>query len=169
MYVPYDYRSHRCMTNDVSLASFSLQEKQLEELREEAKARTGQGRDWARDGPEKDALVATKLQIAEAHGAALNDGHVKPYKYMQYTHNMMYEIYTIYYIDHIYIFCCFQLLSSLKGYVNRLMMSWRSFGNSSGWVSRAFVRDAPRLNREGLKRQLAELQALDSLHFARSS
>lgn len=43
------------------------QETQLQQLREEAKARTGQGRDWARDGPEKDALVETKLRIAEAH------------------------------------------------------------------------------------------------------
>lgn len=43
------------------------QEAQLQQLREEAKARTGQGRDWARDGPEKDALVETKLRIAEAH------------------------------------------------------------------------------------------------------
>lgn len=42
------------------------QETQLQQLREEAKARTGQGRDWARDGPEKDALVETKLRIAEA-------------------------------------------------------------------------------------------------------
>ncbi|OLP84436.1 hypothetical protein AK812_SmicGene34691 [Symbiodinium microadriaticum] len=43
------------------------EESELEKLREEAKARTGHGRDWARDGPEKDALVETKLQIAEAH------------------------------------------------------------------------------------------------------
>lgn len=43
------------------------QETELEQLREEVKVRTGAGRDWARDGPEKDALVETKLRIAEAH------------------------------------------------------------------------------------------------------
>mmetsp|Transcript_90587 Transcript_90587/g.189450 ORF Transcript_90587/g.189450 Transcript_90587/m.189450 type:complete len:537 (+) Transcript_90587:191-1801(+) len=43
------------------------QEVELQKLRDEAKARAGGGRDWARDGPEKDALVQTKLQIAEAH------------------------------------------------------------------------------------------------------
>eukprot|EP00928_Gymnodinium_smaydae_P001990 TRINITY_DN10706_c0_g1_i1.p1 TRINITY_DN10706_c0_g1~~TRINITY_DN10706_c0_g1_i1.p1 ORF type:complete len:439 (-),score=107.36 TRINITY_DN10706_c0_g1_i1:105-1421(-) len=43
------------------------QEEELRRLREEARVRDGDGRDWARDGPEKDALVATKLQIAEAH------------------------------------------------------------------------------------------------------
>lgn len=48
-------------------AEVARQESELEKLREEAKARTGHGRDWARDGPEKDALVETKLQIAEAH------------------------------------------------------------------------------------------------------
>jgi len=40
-------------------------EAELTELREAARARSG--RDWARDGPEKDALVETKLSIAEAH------------------------------------------------------------------------------------------------------
>eukprot|EP00933_Yihiella_yeosuensis_P006233 TRINITY_DN11092_c0_g2_i4.p1 TRINITY_DN11092_c0_g2~~TRINITY_DN11092_c0_g2_i4.p1 ORF type:complete len:269 (+),score=88.48 TRINITY_DN11092_c0_g2_i4:430-1236(+) len=48
-------------------ATVAQQEEELEKMREEAKIRTGAGRDWARDGPEKDALVATKLQIAEAH------------------------------------------------------------------------------------------------------
>lgn len=43
------------------------QEQELQQLREEAKVRNGTGRDWARDGPEKDALVETKLQIAEAY------------------------------------------------------------------------------------------------------
>merc|ERR1712176_1523026 len=45
----------------------SRQDEELQRLREEACARNGTGRDWARDGPEKDALVETKLQIAEAH------------------------------------------------------------------------------------------------------
>lgn len=40
-------------------------EASLSELREAARAKNG--RDWARDGPEKDALVETKLSIAEAH------------------------------------------------------------------------------------------------------
>jgi len=44
------------------------QEAELQELRQAVMARCGPaGRDWARDGPEKDALVETKLQIAEAH------------------------------------------------------------------------------------------------------
>ncbi|CAK0876400.1 unnamed protein product [Prorocentrum cordatum] len=42
-------------------------EAELEKLREAARLRDGGGRDWARDGPEKDALVETKLRIAEAH------------------------------------------------------------------------------------------------------
>eukprot|EP00913_Durusdinium_trenchii_P007555 g7099.t1 len=53
---------HRALRQEVA-----KQEEELEQLRAEAKARTGQGRDWARDGPEKDALVETKLRIAEAH------------------------------------------------------------------------------------------------------
>ncbi|CAE8612282.1 unnamed protein product, partial [Polarella glacialis] len=48
-------------------AEVARQEAELEQLREEAKARNGAGRDWARDGPEKDALVETKLRVAEAH------------------------------------------------------------------------------------------------------
>jgi len=48
-------------------AEVAKQEEELARLREEAKARSGTGRDWARDGPEKDALVETKLKIAEAH------------------------------------------------------------------------------------------------------
>merc|ERR1712146_557580 len=40
-------------------------EEELSKFREAAQARAG--RDWARDGPEKDALVETKLSIAEAH------------------------------------------------------------------------------------------------------
>ncbi|CAJ1392577.1 unnamed protein product [Effrenium voratum] len=53
---------HRALRQEVA-----RQEEELEQLREEAKARSGQGRDWARDGPEKDALVETKLRIAQAH------------------------------------------------------------------------------------------------------
>eukprot|EP00931_Biecheleriopsis_adriatica_P031884 TRINITY_DN1864_c0_g2_i1.p1 TRINITY_DN1864_c0_g2~~TRINITY_DN1864_c0_g2_i1.p1 ORF type:complete len:391 (+),score=148.86 TRINITY_DN1864_c0_g2_i1:60-1232(+) len=48
-------------------AEVAHQEQELEKLREDARARNGAGRDWARDGPEKDALVETKLLIAEAH------------------------------------------------------------------------------------------------------
>eukprot|EP00929_Paragymnodinium_shiwhaense_P123552 TRINITY_DN9754_c0_g1_i1.p1 TRINITY_DN9754_c0_g1~~TRINITY_DN9754_c0_g1_i1.p1 ORF type:complete len:816 (+),score=199.81 TRINITY_DN9754_c0_g1_i1:87-2450(+) len=43
------------------------QQEELKKLREEASTRKGAGRDWAREGPETDALVETKLQIAEAH------------------------------------------------------------------------------------------------------
>merc|ERR1712107_823973 len=43
------------------------QEEELKCAREEARQRSGEGRNWARDGPEKDALVETKLQVAEAH------------------------------------------------------------------------------------------------------
>merc|ERR1712157_582623 len=48
-------------------AEVAKQDVELQRLREEARIRTGAGRDWARDGPEKDALVQTKLQVAEAH------------------------------------------------------------------------------------------------------
>merc|ERR1712083_1217696 len=48
-------------------AEVARQDTELQRLREEARGRTGAGRDWARDGPEKDALVETKLQVAEAH------------------------------------------------------------------------------------------------------
>merc|ERR1712113_513206 len=47
-------------------AEVARQDIELQRLREEARVRTGAGRDWARDGPEKDALVETKLQVAEA-------------------------------------------------------------------------------------------------------
>jgi len=55
-------QSHRELRGEVA-----RQEEELQRLNEEARARSGMGRDWARDGPEKDALVETKLQIAEAH------------------------------------------------------------------------------------------------------
>merc|ERR1711972_1193294 len=48
-------------------AEVSRQDVELQRLREEARVRSGAGRDWARDGPEKDALVETKMQVAEAH------------------------------------------------------------------------------------------------------
>lgn len=52
-------------THERTKAEVEQHEKELNELRAAAKARTG--RDWARDGPEKDELVKTKLSIAEAH------------------------------------------------------------------------------------------------------
>merc|ERR1719511_510718 len=55
-------KSHRELRLEIT-----RQEEDLKKAREDARARTGAGRDWARDGPEKDALVETKLQIAEAH------------------------------------------------------------------------------------------------------
>jgi hypothetical protein len=52
-------------THERTKAEVEEHEHELSELRAAAKARTG--RDWARDGPEKDELVKTKLSIAEAH------------------------------------------------------------------------------------------------------
>lgn len=53
------------VTHAVTQKEVSQHEAELKELQKAALARSG--RDWARDGPEKDALVQTKLQIAEAH------------------------------------------------------------------------------------------------------
>eukprot|EP00927_Polykrikos_kofoidii_P060621 TRINITY_DN55561_c0_g1_i1.p1 TRINITY_DN55561_c0_g1~~TRINITY_DN55561_c0_g1_i1.p1 ORF type:complete len:779 (-),score=212.56 TRINITY_DN55561_c0_g1_i1:44-2380(-) len=48
-------------------AEIARQAEELNRLHLEAEQRSGVGRDWARAGPETDALVETKLQLAEAN------------------------------------------------------------------------------------------------------
>ncbi|CAE8692923.1 unnamed protein product, partial [Polarella glacialis] len=73
-------------------AEVARQEAELEQLREEAKARNGAGRDWARDGPEKalallalfvDAQAATKEEAAAAAARTSSQEEAAPFPQFQ--------------------------------------------------------------------------------------